>query len=374
MDMVVQKNDDVDINFDTDPLTPRIVDGKWLMATGTSLGADDGIGVATCFAILSDPSLRHGPLEVLVTRDEETGMFGALELERGLLRSSFLLNVDSEEENALCIGCAGGFTLEFSLPVARQPAPGTAVLRLTLNDFRGGHSGCDIDSGRANPLQTAGRLLARLPAGTRIVNIDCGTADNAIPRKCVVDIAVPAGETPAVEAALRSEFAAFQREFHRTEPSARLEIAPISGSETPVEVSSSLWNETPIEASSETPIDSSAETPVDSSGTLWSETPIEASSETPIEEAASRRLIHFLNVCPFGVQRYSPAVKSAVESSLTCAIARSSPREVGLVVSVRSSVASQLDWLHGQLRCLADLCGMRVSPRKAEFPRCGRFM
>ena len=134
MDMVVEKNDDVQINFETDPLTPRIVDNKWLMATGTSLGADDGIGVATCFAILADPSLKHGPLEVLITRDEETGMFGALELEPGLLRSPYLINVDSEEENALCIGCAGGFTVDCTLPVTRSADPKTAVLRVTLND------------------------------------------------------------------------------------------------------------------------------------------------------------------------------------------------------------------------------------------------
>lgn len=87
MDMVVQKNDDVDINFDTDPLTPRIVDNKWLMATGTSLGADNGIGIATCFAILEDKTLKHGPLEVLVTRDEETGLYGAANLEAGVLKA-----------------------------------------------------------------------------------------------------------------------------------------------------------------------------------------------------------------------------------------------------------------------------------------------
>ena len=87
MDMVVQKNDDVNINFDTDPLTPRIVDNKWLMATGTSLGADNGIGIATCFAILEDKTLKHGPLEVLVTRDEETGLYGAAGLEAGVLKA-----------------------------------------------------------------------------------------------------------------------------------------------------------------------------------------------------------------------------------------------------------------------------------------------
>ena len=100
----------------------------------------------------------------------------------------------------------------------------------------------------------------------------------------------------------------------------------------------------------------------------------ETVDETPIDGDASRRLLHFLNVCPFGVQRYSPAVKSDVETSLTCAIAQSSPREVGFVVSVRSSVSSQLDWTYSRLRCLADLCGMRISPRKAEFPRFGRFI
>ena len=330
MDMVVEKNDDVQINFETDPLTPRIVDNKWLMATGTSLGADDGIGVATCFAILADPSLKHGPLEVLITRDEETGMFGALELEPGLLRSPYLINVDSEEENALCIGCAGGFTVDCTLPVTRSADPKTAVLRITLNDFRGGHSGCDIDAGRANPLHVMGRLLTAVNPAIRVVSIQCGTADNAIPRKCIVEIAVNPDESQQVQSEISRGFDAFRREFQRTEPAAKLEIEAKPLGET-----------------------------VD---------------ETPIDGDASRRLLHFLNVCPFGVQRYSPAVKSDVETSLTCAIAQSSPREVGFVVSVRSSVSSQLDWTYSRLRCLADLCGMRISPRKAEFPRFGRFI
>uniref|UniRef100_UPI0037DD34FB M20/M25/M40 family metallo-hydrolase n=1 Tax=Methanomethylophilus alvi TaxID=1291540 RepID=UPI0037DD34FB len=110
MDMVVEKNDDVHINFDIDPLTPRIVDNKWLMATGTSLGADNGIGIATCFAILEDNSIEHGPLEVLVTRDEETGMYGATDLEPGVLKAKYMINVDWEAENSVCVGCSGSFT------------------------------------------------------------------------------------------------------------------------------------------------------------------------------------------------------------------------------------------------------------------------
>ena len=322
MDMVVEKTDNLDINFEIDPLTPRIVDNKWLMATETSLGADDGVGVAACFAILEDKTIKHGPLEVLVTRDEETGMFGALELEPGLLRSPYLINVDSEEENAICIGCAGGFTVDFTLPISRSPAPHFAFARLVLNDFKGGHSGCDIDTGRANPLHVAGRLLATVESDVRLVSIACGTADNAIPRKCILQIAVPEADQSAVESQLRRAFAAFQKEYQRIEPAASFQFQPLPPSETP--------------------------------------------DETPIEAEASRRLIQFLDVCPFGVQRYSPAVKSDVETSLTCAIAQSSVSSVSFVVSVRSSVLSQLDWMYYRLRCLADLCGMQLSPRKAE--------
>ena len=159
MDMVVEKNDDVHINFDTDPLTPRIVDNKWLMATGTSLGADNGIGIATCFAILEDNSIEHGPLEVLVTRDEETGMYGATDLEPGVLKAKYMINVDSEAENSVCVGCSGSFTLEMTMPAKREQ--GDYVLReVVLNNFIGGHSGCDIHLGRANPMHVMGRLLA----------------------------------------------------------------------------------------------------------------------------------------------------------------------------------------------------------------------
>ena len=248
-------------------------------------------------------------------------MFGALELEPGLLRSPYLINVDSEEENALCIGCAGGFTVDCTLPVTRSADPKTAVLRVTLNDFRGGHSGCDIDAGRANPLHVMGRLLTAVNPAIRVVSIQCGTADNAIPRKCIVEIAVNPDESQQVQSEISRGFDAFRREFQRTEPAAKLEIEAKPLGET-----------------------------VD---------------ETPIDGDASRRLLHFLNVCPFGVQRYSPAVKSDVETSLTCAIAQSSPREVGFVVSVRSSVSSQLDSM-AKMRMEALLC------KASSFPSISR--
>ena len=138
MDMVVEKNDDVAINFETDPLVPRIVDGN-LRATGTSLGADNGIGIAACFAVLEDKSIKHGPLEVLVTRDEETGMFGATDLEPGILKAKYMINVDSEEENAICIGCSGGFTVTMTLPTPSQVFENSIQYTLILNNFCGGH-------------------------------------------------------------------------------------------------------------------------------------------------------------------------------------------------------------------------------------------
>lgn len=163
MDMVCQADDQIQIDFTKDPIIPRI-DGKYLKATHTSLGADDGMGIATCFAILADKTIKHGPLEVLVTRDEETGLYGASDLEPGVLKAKTLINVDNEDENAICIGCAGGCTVDMKLPTVRLVEEGFVKKQVVLNNFVGGHSGCDIHLGRANPMHVMGRLLAVAPA------------------------------------------------------------------------------------------------------------------------------------------------------------------------------------------------------------------
>ena len=317
MDMVVEKNDDVDINFETDPLTPRIVDNKWLMATGTSLGADNGIGIATCFAILEDKSLRHGPLEVLVTRDEETGMFGATDLEPGVLKAKYMINVDSEEQNAVCIGCAGSFTLEMTMPVTRAAAEGTVLREITLNNFIGGHSGCDIHLGRAHPLVTLGRLLMSADdCQARIVSIECGTVRNAIPRKCVVDVAVPAEKAECFDKCMQKHFDEFMKEYHLIEKTATLAIE-----ESKCEM-------------------------------------------VPITAEATQKFVNFINVYPFAVMRYSPSVQGDIETSTTLAIARvEKPEEIFFVASVRSFAQSQMDMMYNKIRCICEMGGLQLSER-----------
>lgn len=316
MDMVVQKDDSVDINFDTDPLTPRIVDG-YLRATGTSLGADNGIGIATCFAILEDKSIKHGPLEVLVTRDEETGMYGATDLEAGVLKAKYMINVDSEAENAICIGCAGGFTVTMTLSLPRVEKSNIKRVSLVLNNFCGGHSGCDIDLGRANPLHVLGRLLCSTSANYYLLDIDCGTADNAIPRKCVVDMAVPEEEEAVFVESLKQEFQNFQKEYHLIEKSATFDIMPSS------------------------------------------------SCSIPVTREATLQFVNFLEICPFGVQRYSPVEKGEVESSMTCAIAVSNKDCVQFTTSVRSSSNTQMDMMYNKLKSICSMTGLALSEKKA---------
>lgn len=160
MDMVVQKDDDVSINFDTDPLVPRIVDG-YLRATGTSLGADNGIGIAACFAILEDNSIKHGPLEVLVTRDEETGMYGATDLEPGILKASYMINVDSEEENAICIGCAGRLHRLDDAPSSPRAAARRHAPLAGAEQLRGRTHGRRHPPGPREPAARAGTAAER---------------------------------------------------------------------------------------------------------------------------------------------------------------------------------------------------------------------
>ena len=157
MDMVPQKNNDTVHDFEKDPIE-TYVDGDWLRARGTTLGADNGLGVAAILAILEDNTLKHGPLEALITKDEETGMYGAFGLKAGTLQGTILLNLDSEDEGELYIGCAGGMDVTASLEYKEvTPEEGDVAVKVTLKGLRGGHSGLEINEGRAN----ANKLLVR---------------------------------------------------------------------------------------------------------------------------------------------------------------------------------------------------------------------
>ena len=173
MDMVCEKNRDVDFNFETDAIQ-TYVDGDWLKAKGTTLGADDGIGVAMCMAVLQSKQIEHGPIECLFTRDEETGLTGAMGLEPGFVKGKFLINLDSEDEGQIFVSCAGGArtTATFSFREEALPA-GYFTIKVTVKGLTGGHSGDDINKKRANANKMLARYLYRLMQKTdvRIVDI-----------------------------------------------------------------------------------------------------------------------------------------------------------------------------------------------------------
>lgn len=189
LDMVPQKNAHIDHNFVTDPITP-ILEGEWLRADNTTLGADNGIGMASCLAILDDETLEHGPLEVLLTTDEETGMTGAFGLEAGVLEGKILINTDSEQEGELYVGCAGGINVNVKLPYEKMlPDIEEQAYEITISGLKGGHSGVDINLGRANAIKTLACVLDNLDAAPFLISsITGGSLRNAIPREATAVI------------------------------------------------------------------------------------------------------------------------------------------------------------------------------------------
>ncbi len=193
LDMVPQKNSNIRHDFEKDPLDPY-VEGEWVKARDTTLGSDNGIGVAAALSILDSGSIIHGPLEVLLTVDEETGMTGAFELEEGVLKGSILLNMDSEDEGELYIGCAGGVNTTGILHFRRVNTPGGCLAyKLEVNGLKGGHSGLDIHMGRGNSNILLNRFLwnAGREYGLRISGIEGGSLRNAIPRESTAWVVVP---------------------------------------------------------------------------------------------------------------------------------------------------------------------------------------
>ncbi len=193
LDMVCQQNAGTGHDFERDPIRPRLEDG-WLVAEHTTLGADNGIGVALALATLEDPNLQHPPLEVLLTIDEEAGMGGARRLAPDTLRGRYLINLDTEEWGEFYLGCAGGMDVEAQRTCARTPVPADHVIyRLSVAGLVGGHSGIDIHRGRGNAIKLLLEALRESAAalGARLISLEGGSARNAIPREASALIALP---------------------------------------------------------------------------------------------------------------------------------------------------------------------------------------
>ncbi|MBR5820893.1 MAG: aminoacyl-histidine dipeptidase [Alistipes sp.] len=220
MDMVCEKNSDVEFDFEHDPIRTRIEDG-WVKAEGTTLGADCGIGMAAALAMMLDESVPHGPLEALFTVDEETGLTGAFELGEGMLTGKYLLNLDSEDEGELFIGCAGGIDTIATFHATMEPAPKNYVFyRVDVSDLLGGHSGDDIDKGRVNSNKTVARLIwdGIESCELRLSYFSGGNLRNAIPREAYAIFGVPVRYKADFEERYRLFAADLEQEFRFREP------------------------------------------------------------------------------------------------------------------------------------------------------------
>jgi len=315
MDMVCEKNNDTVHDFEKDPITFRI-DGEWLYANGTTLGADDGIGVASCMAILDDDSLVHGPLECLFTVDEETGLTGAFGLARDLLTAKNLINLDSEDLGVFSIGCAGGGDSHVRIPLGYETLPaGWNVHTVKIEGLRGGHSGVQIHENRKNAIKFLTRILFQVGKSTdyRLAMMDGGDKHNAIPREALAYIAVPPGTdlgviiTPVREAILE--------EITSPEPGVQITIMPIHVTKPDAPV---------------------------------------------LDKASTTKLIDVLLALPDGVAVMSHDVDDFVETSNNLATIKITEGEATMLLSCRSSIMGAIRSLQDRILAVTSLAGGEV--------------
>lgn len=226
MDMVCEKLPEVDFDFDNDPIQTKIVDG-WVMAEGTTLGADCGIGMAAALAILLDKNSEHGPIEALFTVDEETGLTGAFNLGEGMLSGKYLINLDSEDEGEIFIGCAGGVDTVAYFKAEYDPAPVEYdYYRLSISGLMGGHSGDDINKGRANSNKLMARILleAHEDYNARVSYMDGGNLRNAIPRDAYAIFGVDRPSSQSFKQRFEAWATEVKAEFTLTEPQMQISL------------------------------------------------------------------------------------------------------------------------------------------------------
>lgn len=315
MDMVPQKNNDTVHDFEKDPIETYI-DGDWVKAKGTTLGADDGMGVAAIMAVMEDKTLKHGPLVALITADEETGMYGAFGLKPGTVDGDILLNLDSEEEGELYIGCAGGEDLTAVLEYKEvETDPADIALKVTLKGLRGGHSGLEINEGRANANKLMARFMNQVIAYDEacLVSWQGGNMRNAIPRECEVVITVPADEEADVMEYVKECEALWNEEYH--------------------------VHETPISFTAER-----VELP-----------------KLMVPDEIRDNLVDAIYACQNGVMRMIPTIPDTVETSSNLAIVSIGGGKAEIKILTRSSRDSMKDYLNIALESCFSMAGMEVT-------------
>ncbi|WP_163708534.1 aminoacyl-histidine dipeptidase [Mangrovibacterium lignilyticum] len=316
LDMVPQKNSDKEHDFVTDPIETYI-DEDWVKANGTTLGADNGIGVAATMAALASDSLEHGPVEALFTATEETGMDGAEGLKAGVIQGDILLNMDSEDEGELYVGCAGGEDASVEFAYKKKEMPKSFIGgRLSVTGLKGGHSGMDIILQRANANKVFFRILniAYEKCGVRLISIDGGSLRNAIPREAFGLIAVKKKKWDKLNKLVKTLAKVISKEFELTEPDMKIVLEP------------------------------------------------EDAISKLIDKKTQLYLTKAVLACPNGVIRMSDSMPGLVETSTNMAVVKSDPKSktIKLQFLMRSSVDSVKADLEQRLKALFTMAGAKV--------------
>ena len=314
LDMVHQKNAATDFDFDSQGID-MYIEGDWVKARGTTLGADNGIGVASAMAILASDDIEHPPLEALFTVDEETGMTGAMGLGGGLLNGAIMLNLDTEDDDEITIGCAGGIDVTVTGRYAAEPvAAGSLAFRLTVKGLNGGHSGMDIHLGRGNANKLVNRiLLAAEPLGIRVASIDSGGLRNAIPREGVATVVVEDGQQGALQDFIAKQRKILAAEYGTTDPNLEVLLESVSP------------------------------------------------PESLLPESFQRQVLRAVAACPSGIHRMSPDIDDLVQTSNNLARVHVEDGAYKVMCLTRGSVDSEKMDLAHAIRATFELIGAEVA-------------
>ena len=316
MDMVPQKNNDKDFDFTKEPISAYI-DGEWVTADGTTLGADNGMGVAAILAVMGAKNLQHGPLEALITASEETGMYGAFGLKPGVLQGDILLNLDSETEGELYVGCAGGLDINVTLKYKEERVPaGYVAKKIDVKGLLGGHSGIEIILERGNANKIMARLLLKTQkeVGLRLAAIDGGGLRNAIPREAIATVMVPEAQVESLNELVKTIAETVSEELKGVDDNVTIQL---SDTVTPASV---------------------------------------------MDLDSQNRLLNAIQGCPNGVFRMSPSIKGLVQTSTNLARVVFENGTIRMQALLRSSVDSEKEYLAETMSSVFTLAGAEVTP------------